>query len=173
MEIAMVEGTRFLSKVIMKSLNCKVSHCAMRYSAPDERWIVHSSLNGVYPDWWDKFCLNYAEKTRFKAKFACADQALDNVVESLGHKNYDYLSLFGFAVVILLRKIGINLKKNPLGQANSYMCTEIVVAFFIECNKLNPALSFREFDPDLTDPGMLLDYLKMRVDAFDMIVEAA
>jgi hypothetical protein len=167
MEIVLVEGKMFLAKLIMSSIGYRVSHCAMRYSDPEARWIVHSSLGGVNPDWWDKFKEKYANTIRFKAKFACADEALDAVVAKIGHKKYDYFGLIGFGLVILLGRLGIKIKKNPLGSGNSYMCTEVIVEFFYECNRRDPSLQFKEFDSELTDPGELLDYLKSRTDAFD------
>lgn len=173
MEIVLVEGKLFLSKLIMGSIGYNVSHCAMRYSDPESRWIVHSSLGGVNPDWWDKFRERYASSFRFKAKFSCADEALDAVVAKIGHKDYDYLGLIGFGIVIWLKKAGFNIKKNPLGSGNSYMCTEVIVEFFRECNLRDPSLKFKEFDSELTDPGEMLDYLKSRIDAFDFLDEAA
>lgn len=169
MQVILAEGKAVLSRLIMSWTGHKVSHCGMRYSSPEQRWMVHAFLSGVTPDWYDQFCPRYANQFIFQAKFACADEALDTVVKNLGHKSYDYLSLVGFGIVLVLRKLGIDLKKNPLGQSNSFMCTEIVVAWLKECNRLNPALCFKEFDPELTDPGMLLDYLRMRVDQFDEI----
>jgi len=171
MQIVMVEGTKFLSKVIMSFINHRVSHCAMRYSNPEDRWIVHSSIGGVRPDWWDLFQVKYKNGYFFTAKFSCADQALDNVVQKIGHKDYDYWGLVGFGLILALRKIGIKIDKNPLGSGGAYLCTEAIVEFFKECNRLQPELSIREFDSELTDPGELLEYLKMRVDIFEYAPE--
>lgn len=165
MRVVLCQGKMIFAKLIMRVIEYPVSHAALRYSSPDEEWIVHSSVGGIQPDWWFWFEKRYSAFWTFRAKFACADQALDQVVKRLGDHHYDYLSLVGFALVILLRKVGISIR-NPLGSKNAFMCTELVSEWMRECNKLDETLKLKEFDSELLDPQMLMDYLRYRSDLF-------
>ena len=166
MEIILTKGESGLSNSIAWSIQYPLSHVALRYAGIESDWMVHSTMGGVQPEWWLFFERRYKKIYRFKLNFRHSEVAIDRVVEKIGHKKYDYKSIVGFALVLLLRRAGIYLKKNPLGDNKSYMCTEVVVEFLNECNKLDPSFDFKKFDSELTDPKMILDYLRKRSDVF-------
>ena len=168
MEIVFGRGKKILSYVIAYFEGFPVSHCALRYSEDEGRWLVQAVESGVTPDWWQYWIQRYTNILRFKAKFDCADQALDNTVNQIGDTSYNFLALLGFAIKKILATIGIQIK-NPLGLKNTYMCSEAVCIFLVECNKLNPALKFIEFDSNDTDPIILINYFRSLPELFEEI----
>jgi hypothetical protein len=141
-------------------------HSAIRYPDNDGMWLIHSTVGGVQPEWWSHFTKKFHSIVRWEAKFEVARQAADNVAKRIGHKGYDYLSITGFAIVILLRKVGIKLRKNPLG-SSAFMCTEVLVEWVKECNKLDSSLKIEELDSELTTPQMLAQLFNSRPDLFE------
>jgi hypothetical protein len=137
MEIIFAEGRSFISKLIMwftsKKGYPKISHVAIRYSPPEEEWLVEASFIGVVPEWWKFFKKRYKKLYRFKCTAKGCDEALDNLISQCGHSNYDFLELLGFAIKIICNKICYRIK-NPLGSKRRYICTELVQNF---CKELN------------------------------------
>jgi hypothetical protein len=166
MEACFGLGKYPLSKVIAWCIEFPVSHCCLRYTEDDGKWLVHSVESGVIPDWWHCWAQRYNGILRFKARFSCADKALDGVVRKLEHKSYGYVSIIGFGIKELLRKLGINIK-NILGDKNTFMCSEVTIEWLKESARLDPSLRLPQFDSENTNPKELISYLRSRPDLFE------
>jgi len=114
------------------------SHSALRYGGVEEEWMVHAFISGVVPEWSSYFFAHYPKTKRFKViRFEKeAEEALDAIVQKYRHRAYDYGSLVGAALVMLLGRVGIHIK-NPLGSRRAFMCTELVGEWLNEFSSLS------------------------------------
>jgi hypothetical protein len=166
MEVVIARSGKSFPRLIQWFTKSNWSHSALKY---DDMWMVHASVGGVQPAWWCYFKKHYIDIIRFKCKFPEAKLATDKLIRRIGWQDYDYASLFGNAIYLTLRWMGFNIKKNPLGNPESYMCTEVVAEFFKECNKLNPNLNLNEFYSETLQPVQLVNYMKYRDDLFEVV----
>lgn len=136
MEVILARGTAPLSKLIMLLTGGSFSHTALRYGGADSEWIVHAFIYGVVPEWYSYFQAHYEAIKRFKVirYEAEAEKALDLVVMRYRHRSYDYGALFGYALALLLGKIGITIKP-PFGNRKAFMCTELIAEWLVEFSK--------------------------------------
>jgi hypothetical protein len=127
MEVVLAQGTAPLSRLIMWATKGSYSHTALRYGGVEDEWMVHAFIYGVVPEWSSYFFAHYPKTKRFKViRFEKkAEEALDAIVQKYRHRAYDYGSLVGAALVMLLGRVGIHIK-NPLGSRRAFMCTELV-----------------------------------------------
>lgn len=133
MEVVLAQGTAPLSRLIMWATKGSYSHTALRYGGVEDEWMVHAFIHGVVPEWSSYFFDHYPKTKRFKViKFEKeAEEALDAIVQKHRHRKYDYGSLVGAALVMLLGKVGIRIK-NPLGSRQAFMCTELIAEWMNE-----------------------------------------
>jgi hypothetical protein len=165
MEIILAQGTAPASKAIAYLTKKIWSHCALRYSSPEDSWVVHATVGGVQPDWWFYFKHKYTNHLRYKTNVECADQALDNVVNRLAHAQYDYEGFLGQGLAIVF-----GLKRNPLGSNRDYRCTELITAWIDEVKKLDPSIDLPHVDSELATPGGLADYCDMHSKYFEKVI---
>lgn len=176
MEVILAEGKGLSSKLIKFFTKSNWTHVAMRYSPPDDGWLVHATIGGVQPEWWWYFASKkYVQVKQYRAKFDVADTALDKVILKFAHKQYDYLAFIGFGVYILVNWISKYLLKkdaikiNPFGSMDAFMCSEFTAEWLNECNRMDPSLKLKHFDPSLTAPTDIDVYLMSRPDLFMLI----
>jgi len=160
MQIIAAEGNTFSSKVIKFISGYAKSHVALRYSGNKDQWLIHSRTGGVQPEWWHRFQEHFINLYQWETHILVAEEAADNIIQSIGIKKYDHFSLYGFGIYLLLKRIGIKLSKNPFGNPNKFMCTEVIIAWIRECKKLDPALEIEEnFDTELTSVEDIVKFL--------------
>lgn len=155
MEVILARGSAPLSKLIMYMTGGSYSHSALRYGGADSEWLVHAFIHGVVPEWYSYFKDHYPAIKRFKViKYeAEAEKALDLIVSRYRHRNYDYASLFGYMIAILLSKVGITIKP-PFGNRKAFMCTELVAEWLTEFSK-QADLCFHDLINDVVTPVTL------------------
>jgi len=160
MEIITVGGKGLLPWLIKKLTRSDKSHVALRYSPPEDNWMIHSAIGGVQPEWWEFFKKKYTSISRFRCNFECADKAADKLVTKIGDDDYDYLGLFGYAWYLFQTKIlRINRMGNPWGSRDRHWCTDVIVDFFEICNELDPTLGLKKFENEMTTPEEIEQYL--------------
>ena len=161
----------WFARLIMWVIGYPASHTALRYAPTEERWLVHATIGGVQPDWWEFFSKKYLKIKKYRAKFDVGDRALDEMLPDMAHHGYAYLSIIGFFIVIQLRRIGINLKKNPFGDQDKFVCTDVIVKWLNKVQELDPKIKFNEnFSEDLTDPKEI-DLFLEKSEWFELIKE--
>ena len=136
MEVILARGSAPLSKLIMWATGGKFSHTALRYGGAESEWLVHAFIYGVVPEWWSYFFRKYKSLKRFKViKFESeAEKALDLIVNRYRHRSYDYGALVGYALALILAKVGIKIRP-PFGNRNAFMCTELIQEWLCEFSK--------------------------------------
>lgn len=165
------EGEGISSKAIEWISGYKKSHFALRFTGNRDQWMIHSKTGGVQPEWWGRFQEHYHNFFQWKTKIEVAEQAADNIIDSIGTKGYDHLSLYGFAIYLLLRKIGIKLAKNPFGNPEKFMCTELIIAWVRECKRLDPSIDITEnFDTELLSVEDVVNFLDSYPQYFERVL---
>jgi len=160
MIIIAAEGNNFSSKVIEWISGYKKSHIALRYGGNRDQWLVHSRTGGVQPAWWERFKEHYINHYTWETNIFVAEYATDNIIKNIGTKDYDNFALYGLGLYILLRRIGIKLSKNPFGNPEKFMCTEVLITWVRECKRLDPTLEIEEnFDTELTSVKDVVNFL--------------
>ena len=159
MELIIAEGKGFSSKLIQPLTKSRWTHFALRYGGNESDWMIHSTIGGVQPEWWQHFNNKYISHARFKCNFACANKAADKIVSKWGHKPYDYWSFVGFGAYLVMQKLGIKNPFNPLGRQDQLMCSEVAAVFFRECNALDPSLKLPVWDSEIVSPADVFAYV--------------
>jgi len=160
MLIVAAEGHSFSSKAIMWASGYKKAHIALRYGGNRDQWLIHSQTGGVQPAWWERFQEHYFNFIQWETTISVAEEAADNIIKNIGNKGYDHFSLYGYGLYLLLKKLGITLSKNPFGNPEKFMCTEVIIAWIRECKKLDPSLDIVEnFDMELASIKDVIDFL--------------
>lgn len=145
-------GSSFTAKIIGWVTGFSQTHFSLRYGGYRDQWLLHSMTGGVQPAWWSRFKKGFRNYIRWETNIDVAEEAADNLVLTLGDKEYDHKGLYFLGFIILLRKIGINIKKNPWGNPNKFMCTEIIIEWLKECKRLDPSLEINVIiDSEITD----------------------
>jgi len=154
------KGSSLTAKIIGWITGFHQTHFSLRYLGNRDQWLIHSQTGGVQPAWWEVFKKDFRDYIKWEATFDVAEEAADNIVVKLGGRPYDHFGLYFLGVILLLRKIGINIKTNILGNANKYMCSEVVLEWIKECKRLDPSLELDvSFDTEITTIEDIVEYL--------------
>ena len=160
MIIVAAKGSSFTAKLIKFLTKFLQTHFALRYEGDRDQIVVHSEAKGVQLTSWGDFNSRFSDQIHWKVMINVADQAADNLVKQIGGKPYDNFALYGLGFILLLRKIGINISKNILGNKDRYMCTEAIISLLEECKKLDISLSdLRALDSEMVTVEELVAYL--------------
>jgi len=158
--IVAAEGHSFSSKAIAWATGYKKAHIALRYQGIRNQWLIHAQTGGVQPAWWESFKEHYHSFIKWETSIAVADEAADNIIKDIGTKGYDHFSLYGQGFYLFLRLFGIKLRKNPFGNPEKFMCTEVIIAWVRECIRLDPTLSITEdFDTEVATVEDVVNFL--------------
>lgn len=173
MQAIVCSGHTWVSRLIELFTKSRWSHVALRYGGCESDWMVHATVGGVQPEWWHHFNkTKYRLVRSYEATFDVAEQAADNIIKTIGHKEYDYSSFLGYGVYIIANYVCMGaIKKNPFGQMNAFMCTEVLVEWMKECKRLDQTLPFKDFDSELTSPEDLFKYWETLPEYFKFIEE--
>jgi len=164
MELLMAQGSGFSAWLIRVFTKSPYSHSAIRFEGCESNKILHSTIGGVQISTFDYINEHYTGILRFKVKCPEArDAAL--VIESkyLGFE-YDYMSFIGIGLAIIFK-----LKKNPIAQKKTLMCTEVPANWLNHIQSMNPAYNIPYLDPELLTPVSLKEFCESRPDLFEAL----
>ena len=154
------EGGSFTAKLIRLITGYAKTHFSLRYGGNRDQWLVHSMTGGVQPEWWERFKKGFRNYIRWETTIEVGEEAMDNLVLRLGDKEYDHKSLYFLGFILLLRRFGINIKSNPWGNADKFMCTEIALEWIKECKRLDPSLEIdTDFDTEIISVKEIVNML--------------
>ena len=142
------------------------SHVALRFSKPEDNWMVESHAAGVQPTWWPYF----SKKNHIVAAFELTgieEKVLEDTIEEFMakalYKKYDFLAILGFIYIQLrLKLFGERKTRNPLGHPNRFFCVEIMI-YFAELLKTKSGQDIfdgEEVDREATHPLRLMQVLE-------------
>jgi hypothetical protein len=153
-KILFVKSNLLGSKIIRWGLNEESSHVAIQFNS----LIVHSSVFGVSLVWNKSFYkhykvvneLDYSDRLDLREE----DKVFCGIMDNYDESRYDYSALIYFIFRGLLKKLfKIPFpNKNPLNEANSFLCTELI-------SKLPKRLTV-DIDYSITSPDRLYPLLK-------------
>lgn len=147
----------FLSKAIRWFRKSTVSHTFIIINNGERLLVLEAGWRQVHITTYDKhYKKGYLELYRPKASDYMIDRAIDAVISQHLEKSYGYFQLLGFALVSVLKWLGITIK-NPI-KAGS-ICSEVVRDYSVAL-KLADSVKFQELDRDTTAPDDLLNIIK-------------
>lgn len=151
MTLVFMTGKGPLSWVIRKFTKSTTSHVGVGTVLHGLPVLIHADIGGVQVAPRAKFL----KRELVVAEFKWLDdpkEELERACKLLGEK-YDYVGLFGFALVIAARWIGKRIK-NPLASPRAFVCSELV-------RQIDPngdvVSEWKELDPEKTQPAELLE----------------
>jgi hypothetical protein len=128
MKVLLVESSKIGSRLIKWGLNSKGSHIALCFF---DKLVVHSSVFGVELQWFNTFKKHYKiVKEKEIVMIAGKEHVLlDSLMDEDDDDSYDYPAFFYFVwrgLLLKLFKIPLP-SKNKFDQANSNLCTELIL----------------------------------------------
>lgn len=158
----------WISKVIRWFTKSNVSHTGIVINNQKRKLVLEAAFRQVHITTYDKhYKKGYIEIYRPKIDEKLVDKAIDFVISEHLEKPYGYFQIIGFALVCLLRRIGIKIK-NPF-KRNS-ICSEVsrdYGAFLPLSDKAKQA--FMKLDPDTTSPNDLRNVIKDLPEDFERV----
>lgn len=152
---------QIFSRLIRFFTKSKVSHCAIGLDIGGMDMVAHATVSGIVLVPRSRF----TENNTIIKEFIINQDIENNIVkvfEDLGVQ-YDYVGVFGFGLVnVLKRWFGLKIK-NPLASSKAMVCSEFVVALNKYNNKIE---SWKDIDPETITPQELLDICYLDTDNF-------
>jgi hypothetical protein len=160
MQIVFTADPRFIGKAIRFFTRIswrksgRVSHVALRYGGPESRWMVESAEHGFAPNFWHLFKTKRKIYKVFEIQVdeKVINDSIEDMIETMIGRGYDYGNLVGFALVILWYKITGKKVKNFLGASNLFGCSEAVYRIFKVVEQKTGIKFFGDYDPELVFP---------------------
>lgn len=160
----------WISKAIRWFTKSNVSHTGIIINNQKRKLVLEAATRQVHITTYDKhYKKGYIEIYRPKIDEKMVDKAIDCVISKHLEKPYGYLQLLGFAIVCLLKRIGIKIK-NPLKMHS--ICSEVsrdYGAFLPLSEKAKQ--EFAKLDPDTTSPDDLRNVIKNLPESFERVWE--
>lgn len=150
------------SWLIRKLTKSKVSHVSLRFGGEDRNWMAEATAKGVQPGWWNTFLKHNKVVYVFEYQSSneqVLNQVVDECMDDMIGKHYDFLALIGFALHILFQSLGFKSRRNLLGSAKSYVCSEFIMRVFGRVTDHLGTLVL-DGDPELTTPEDLYQKCK-------------
>lgn len=155
MIIGFSSSNGLIGRIIKKLTRSKVSHTYIIFDAADIKLIIQADWKGVD--------VEYYEIVKQKNNIVAEYQILLNSEEehlALGYafqqltKAYDYLAIIGFAIVLINKMFGRQIKQ-PFRNRSAYFCSELAITAL---QAANFPLS-HSFDRELTSPEDVMEFL--------------
>lgn len=150
-----------VSKIIRWATRSEASHSYVMFYVAGKPLVIHSTQKGVNCDCYAKFVKNNKIVAEYKLLVPQEDekQALAHAI-CLLDKKYDFLSIVGFAFVLLNRTFGRRVK-NPFPNRSAYHCSE----FALEEMRRAGLEDLDAFDRESTAPEDLIHCLSAHTQA--------
>lgn len=143
-----------ISQMIMFATGSDISHASIRFSNTESNWMVEAAKYGIQPGWWNKFKSKNKIVHVFKFKNfdeKKLEEIVDKCLDKMIGKKYDYFGILGFAISIILRKLGFKNIKNIFGSKKMFFCSEFIMRVVEQIEKETKIKIF-DGDPELTSP---------------------
>lgn len=142
----------------------RVSHVAIRYGGDEATWMVEASIHGFAPNWWDYFKNNKVVYKKFQVlalEESELEKLLDEQVNKMIWKKYDYCSIFGFIIAVIWYKITGKKSRNLFGKSSAFGCSEAAYHIFKKIQEKTGIEYFKDQDPHTVFPEELLIQCEM------------
>lgn len=130
MQIVFSKRNSFVSWLIRFMTSSNVSHVSIHFTGVESNWMVDSTGQGVKPGWWNYFkSKNTIVKTFgiINIEKELLENVVDNALDKMVGRKYDYFSLLGFGISIIVYKIFRKKIKNIFGSSKLYFCSEFIL----------------------------------------------
>ena len=145
----------WISKVIRWFRDAKVSHTFIIINGRGDEplFVLEAGKREVLiVPFEQRYCNDYVELYAPLVNYNKVNSAVDKVLPYI-EKRYGYLQILGFALVSLLKKIGIKIK-NPIG--TGIICSELVLLYLRELE----LAEFKKLNRDTIAPDDLLQIIQ-------------
>jgi len=150
----------------------RVSHVALRYGREESNWMIEANERGFVPNWWTYF----VKKRHVYAKFevlgideSLLEKIVDEQIDVLINRPYDYGNLIGFALTILWYKLTGKRTKNFLAFPRLFACSEIVYRIFTEVKNQTGIDYLGDYDPEQIFPEQILQECENKPGLFRLV----
>ena len=143
-----------VSKLIMHMTNSNISHASIRFGRTESSWMVEATGKGVYPGWWNHFTKTSNVVHAFEVKGVDEEKLeklVDECLDDMIGKSYDFRGIIGFAIAILLKYLGCKKIRNIFGSEKLYFCSEFVMRIAKKIQEKFGVIVFVG-DPELMSP---------------------
>jgi len=153
----------WLSAVIRWVTGGNASHVAIGLDLNGVPVFLHADMGGVHLSLRSKVMQGHS----LVAEYRCMTIPDGHVVGAVAHlgERYDYVGLFGYALVLAARHIGKRVK-NPFASPRAMVCSEFVLSLD-RAGEFVPPWAF--LDPEQTTPEDLLGICRGRIDLFTQL----
>lgn len=154
--------------------SARVSHSLLRYGGRDSKWLVEASIHGFAPSWWPLLLRKNTIFKRFEIvgiNEAVFEDTIDEMIEEMIGKRYDYLAVIGFAISVIGYWITGRKIKNFLGRSTAFSCSEAMYRIFLRYKEKTGTVIFGDYDPETVFPEELLKECEIKSQYFREITE--
>jgi len=131
MKIYLSSGTGLVSWAIKKFTNSDVSHLMLSDYEDDREVVLHATAKGLHYSPKEYILEHYDVRHifDFKLKGHIPKKNFIRLLQYIGSE-YDYKSIFGFALMLILRSVGFKKARNWFGNKNLFFCSEVFAVLF-------------------------------------------
>lgn len=149
----------FISKAIRWFRQSTVSHTGIIINRGKRKLVLEAGWRQVHITTYDKhYKKGYIELYKPLVSEEVIDAAIDKVISNHLEKPYGYFQILGFAVVSLLKRVGIKIK-NPFTKGS--ICSEVSLDYGSGLELGDEVQKeFAKLDPDTTAPDDLLKIIQ-------------
>jgi len=160
MTLVFLTSRSWISSAIRWVTGSEASHVAICLELQGIPVFLHATVGGVQVSLRSKMMLGHS----LVAEYECLTIPKGYVVGAAAHlgDRYDYVGIFGFALVIAARRIGRRIR-NPFASPRAEVCSELVLSLDPR-GECVPPWAF--LDPERTTPEDLLEVCRGRIDLF-------
>ena len=162
MKIFVGKGRTFSSWLIRVVTKSPYTHCGLVF---DDGVVLHSTIGGCQHTDMEYIKESYDLLTVYECKFPEAEPTARTVERDWLGAKYDYLSFIGLGLALLF-----GLKKNPLGQHEQLLCTEVPAHWLNKISAANPSYRLPYLDPELVTPKEIYELLEISDDLFEKVI---
>lgn len=158
MTLVFSTSSSWISKAIRWFTRSKSSHCMIGLEVHGTPMLLHCTAGGVQFDPRDKWFKGnvLVSEWQFKDDVGAGEEGLRHAMSHLG-ENYDYLTLFGWGLVILLWRYLKVRAKNPLSSPTAMVCSEFALHVGMKEEGKQTIPEWEGLDPEHTHCQDLLD----------------
>jgi hypothetical protein len=163
MTLLFLTSRSWISAVIRWFTEGKASHVAIGMELHGVPILMHADVGGVQVSLRSKVLQGHSIVAEYEC-LTIPETHIYGAVACLGER-YDYVGLFGYALVIAARHIGKRVK-NPFASPRAMVCSEFVLSLD-RTGEFVPPWAF--LDPEQTTPEDLLGICRGRIDLFTQL----
>jgi hypothetical protein len=153
------------SRIIKWVTRSKASHSYVLILVEGELVVIHSNQHGVNCDYYERFKRTKQIVAEYQLLISeDKEQLAAATALKLLDKPYDFLSVFGFAWVLINRFFGRKVK-NPFPNRSAYQCSE----FVLEVLKSAGLEGIENLDRELVSPEDLIEFLNKCSEAKEVL----